>query len=102
MASIKMCLKALKNGEIIGIFPEGTRKGLEKQEKIKNGAVFLASKANVKIVPVGIKGDFKAFSKVIFNYGKPIDINSFKDDEDSDWIDKASDAVMDEIVRLAK
>ncbi len=102
MASIKMCLKALKNGEIIGIFPEGTRKGLEKQEKIKNGAVFLASKANVKIVPVGIKGDFKAFSKVIFNYGKPIDINRFKDDEDPDWIDKASDAVMDEIVRLAK
>lgn len=100
MASIKMCLKALKNGEIIGIFPEGTRKGLEKQEKIKNGAVFLASKANVKIVPVGIKGNFKIFSKVRFNYGKPIYINEFKTEDDPNWIDKASDAVMNEIVKL--
>ncbi len=102
MASIKMCLKALKNNEIIGIFPEGTRKGLEKQEKIKNGAVFLAAKANAKIVPVGIKGNFKLFSKVRFNYGKPIDINSYKNNDDPDWLDKASDAIMDEIVRLTE
>lgn len=101
LTSIKMCLKALKNGEILGIFPEGTRKGLEKEEKIKNGAVFLASKAKVKIVPVGIKGDFKLFSKVTFNYGEPIDIEKFKTD-DSNWIDEASKYVMNQIIMLTK
>ena len=99
LASIKMSLKALKNNEILGIFPEGTRKGLEKNVKVKNGAVFLAEKANVKIVPVGIGGTFKPFSKVYINYGKPIDITSFKSD-DPNWIDEASNYVMEQIIML--
>ena len=85
--SIKMCLKALKNKEILGIFPEGTRKGLEKNMKVKNGAVFLAEKANVKIVPVGIQGSFKPFTKVTFNYGKPIDVKEMSKN-DQDWLKK--------------
>lgn len=99
--SIKLCLKALKNKEILGIFPEGTRKGLEKNAKVKNGAVFLAEKAKVKIIPVGISGSFKPFTKVIFNYGKPIDVQEFKKDG-SDWLDKASNKVMSDIVMLTK
>ena len=99
--SVKLCLKALKNKEVLGIFPEGTRKGLEKHMKVKNGAVFLAEKAKVKIVPVGIQGSFKPFTKITFNYGKPIDIHSFKSD-DPDWLDKASEKVMDDIIMLTK
>ena len=99
--SVKMCLKALKNKEILGIFPEGTRKGLEKNMKVKNGAVFLAEKAKVKIVPVGIQGSFKPFTKITFNYGKPIDVHSLKTD-DPDWIDKASEKIMDDIIMLTK
>ena len=99
--SIKLCLKALKNNEILGIFPEGTRKGLAKNVKIKNGAVFLAEKANVKIIPVGISGSFKPFTKVYFHYGKPIDIKEFKE-KDEDWLDKASSRVMNDIIMLTK
>ena len=99
--SIKLCLKALKNKEVIGIFPEGTRKGMAKNVKIKNGAVFLAEKAKVKIVPVGIHGTFKPFSKVTFNYGKPIDFIALKSD-DPNWLDNASKKVMDDIIMLTK
>ena len=99
--SIKLCLKALKNKEILGIFPEGTRKGLEKHMKVKNGAVFLAEKAKVKIVPVGIQGSFKPFTKITFNYGKPIDVHEFNNG-DEDWLDKASKKVMDDIIMLTK
>lgn len=99
--SIKLCLKALKNKEIIGIFPEGTRKGLEKHMKVKNGAVFLAEKAKVKIVPVGIQGSFKPFTKITFNYGKPIDVHEFNNG-DEDWLDKASEKVMNDIIMLTK
>ena len=86
---------------MLGIFPEGTRKGLEKNVKVKSGAAFLAAKAKVKIVPVGIQGTFKPFSKVVYNYGKPIDINQYKAD-DPDWIDKASEEVMNQIIMLTK
>lgn len=99
IASIKMCLKALKNNEILGIFPEGTRQGLAKNVKIKNGAIFLAEKAKVKIVPVGIGGTFKLFSKVRINYGEPIDIMQYKTD-DPEWLDNASADVMKKIIEL--
>ena len=101
MASIKLCLKGLKNKDKIGIFPEGTRHGLDKHVELKNGACFLAYKAKVKIVPVGIKGSFKPFSKVTFNYGKPIDVASFKLDN-PDWINDATKYVMKQIVELSK
>ncbi len=101
LASIKMCLKALKNKEILGIFPEGTRKGLDKNVKIKNGAVFLAEKAGVKIVPAGIGGTFKLFTKIKVNYGEAIDIKAYQSDDPA-WIDKASEEVMNKIVELSK
>ncbi len=66
--SMKMCIKALKNGETLGIFPEGTRKGLEKGAKVHNGAAYMALKTKVKVVPVGIQGSFKPFTKVTLNY----------------------------------
>ena len=99
--SIKLCLKALKNKETLGIFPEGTRKGLEKHMKVKNGAVFLAEKAKVKIVPVGIQGSFKPFTRITFNYGKPINVHDFNNG-DEDWLDKASEKVMNDIIMLTK
>lgn len=99
--SIKLCLMALKNNEILGIFPEGTRKGIEKNTKVKNGATYLAYKSNVAILPVGVQGTFKPFTKVVFNYGKPIDISKYKT-EDPDWIDKATGEVMNTIIMLTK
>ena len=47
--SIKLCLKALKKNRVLGIFPEGTRNGMKKGEKVKNGAVYLAYKTGKKI-----------------------------------------------------
>lgn len=100
ISSIKLCLKSLKNNEKLGIFPEGTRHGLDKHAEVKNGACYLAYKANVKIVPVGIRGTFKPFTKVTFNYGEPIDISKYKTD-DPNWIDDATKVVMDKIVELS-
>ena len=69
--------------------------------EIKNGAALLASKAKVKVVPIGINASFKPFTKVIYSYGTPIDVNSFKSD-DPNWLNNASDHIMNEIIRLAK
>ena len=38
--AMKRCLKVLKNGELLGIFPEGTRKGMEKNMKAKKRSSF--------------------------------------------------------------
>jgi len=51
IASLKTALKLLKSGGCIGIFPEGTRNGMEKNDgKLKNGAAYMALKTNTKII----------------------------------------------------
>lgn len=98
--AMKRCLKVLKKGELLGIFPEGTRKGMEKHMKAKNGAAFMAIKSNVKVIPIGIHGTFKPFSKVYINYGEPIDLSKYKNQKDK--LDEATGLIMDKIVMLTK
>lgn len=98
--AMKRCLKVLKNGELLGIFPEGTRKGMEKNMKAKNGAAFMAIKSGVKVIPTGIHGTFKPFSKVYINYGEPIDLSEYKNQKDK--LDEATDIVMTKIKELTE
>ena len=101
MEAMKRCLKVLKNGDLLGIFPEGTRKGLAKNGKAKNGAAYMAIKTGKPVIPVGIHGSFKPFSKVYINYGEPIDLSSYKG-ADKDKQDEATKLIMDNIVMLTK
>lgn len=97
--SMKRSMKALKDGEILGIFPEGTRKGIAKNVKVKNGAAFMAIRNGVRVIPVGIQGSFKPFSTVTLNYGKPIKFEQQKSPE-KDYLDKASEQIMEQIIML--
>ncbi len=101
MEAMKRCIKVVKNGDLLGIFPEGTRKGLEKNGKAKNGAAYMAIKTGTPIIPVGIHGTFKPFTKVYINYGEPIDLSSYKG-ADKEKQDEATKLVMDTIVMLTK
>ena len=101
--AIKTSLRVLKSGEVLGIFPEGTRNGMAKGKKVKTGAVLIAMKANVPIIPVGISGTFKPFCKIRVNYGKPIEYSKYKEEEqDKDLAEKLTDEMMEKIVDLTK
>lgn len=99
--AIKVSLKILKNNELLMIFPEGTRNGMAKGVKPKNGAVVMAIKAGVPIIPVGIIGNFKPFRKITIKIGKPIDYRSYKDKvKDKELMTKLTEELMKEIVKL--
>lgn len=70
--AIKNALKILRDGNILCIFPEGTRNnkgsGLLKGEP---GAALIAIKSKSPIVPIYIHGNYKLFSKIIVRIGKP-------------------------------
>ena len=101
MEAMKRCIKCLKNGETLGLFPEGTRKGLEKGAKVQNGAAYMALKTKVKVVPVGIQGSFKPFTKVYLNYGKPIDFSEYDNKyPEKEKLDQATKEIMDNIIML--
>lgn len=52
--ALKEALEALKNGSIFGLAPEGTRSRIGQLIEARDGAAYLASRANVPIVPVGV------------------------------------------------
>jgi 1-acyl-sn-glycerol-3-phosphate acyltransferase len=95
---VKESVKALKQGNILLVFPEGTRNGIEKHGKIHSGAVIMANMANVPIVPVGIQATYKPFSKVIINYGKPIDLRENKLSKEE--IEEVTKKLQDDIIEL--
>lgn len=102
VVAIKESLKTLKSGECIALFPEGTRNGLEKGEKVKDGVAFFAVRSGAKIVPCGIKGGTKEHRKATITYGKPLDYSQYKGSKDKEVLDKITKEVMENIIRLTK
>lgn len=103
LEAMKISLKALNDGEALGLFPEGTRKGLSKGAKIQNGAAYMAMKAKVKVVPVGIRGSFKPFTKVTISYGTPIDFTKYENkNPEKEDLSKATKDIMESIIMLTK
>lgn len=102
VTAIKESLKSLKEGKCLALFPEGTRNGLEKGEKVKDGAAFFALRSGAKVIPCGIKGGDKQNRKVTITYGKPLDFSDYKGSKEKDVLDKVTDEIMKNILELAK
>lgn len=100
VGALKGTLSALKKGESIALFPEGTRNGLAKGESVKGGAAFFAIKTGVKVVPVGISGEIKPFHKLTVTYGKPLDFSMYKDPKDKEEVEIVTNKIMEEINNL--
>lgn len=102
VAAIKQSLKVLKQGESIALFPEGTRNGIEKGAKVKDGVAFFAVRSGAKVVPCGIKGGAKGEGRLTIKYGKPLDYSKYKGEKDKEVLDKITNEIMENILELAK
>ena len=85
--ALKKALSLMKEKEALLIFPEGTRGTGDKMRKPRQGAGFIAYWADCPVIPAYIKGTEIALprnakkvrlTKVVVAFGKPIDINKFK------------------------
>jgi 1-acyl-sn-glycerol-3-phosphate acyltransferase len=77
MHAAKTTLKLLEEGKTVGIFPEGHRRNKSRKKlKPKNGAILFALESGVPILPVGIFGTYKLFSKLRVVYGTPYRVSS--------------------------
>ncbi len=103
LGSMKDALKTLKQNKCIAIFPEGTRNGLKKGIKPKTGVSYFALNSNAVVIPIGIKGGEKLFQKTIISYGKPLDLDEYKENKrDKSVLEKATDKIMENIIELTK
>lgn len=100
LETLKESLRVLKNGEILGIFPEGTRVKNGERKKPMEGFVVFALKTKSPILPVHIEGEYKFRGKINIKFGKPIELNEYygkkvKPEEMSKISEKIMDIVYD-------
>lgn len=100
--AINTSIKALKTGDVVGIFPEGTRsksKELELGES-HNGASFIATRAKTSIIPFAIipSKNFRLFSSIKIIVGEEIDATALK--ESGKTHDEITSILMSEIAKL--
>jgi len=86
--ALKWALKALKEGRIIAIHPEGTRSLTGKLQRAKTGVARLALLSKAPVVPIGLIGTFEMlpkgkyipkFKKAVMNIGNPIYFDKYYD-----------------------
>lgn len=72
--AIRSALEVLDRGQLLGIFPEGTRNRGEDLMPLHSGAALLASRAQVPIIPIVIVGNnkYRIFHRVDVRIGTPI------------------------------
>jgi 1-acyl-sn-glycerol-3-phosphate acyltransferase len=61
--ALRRCEAALRRGEPVVVFPEGTRRSGPVVEDLFEGAAFLAVRTGVPIIPVGVGGSEQAMPK---------------------------------------
>ncbi len=61
--ALRSTIEILRGGEPLVLFPEGTRRSGPKVEDLYEGAAYVAAKAGVPLVPVGVGGSERALPK---------------------------------------
>ncbi|SDC39691.1 1-acyl-sn-glycerol-3-phosphate acyltransferase [Paenibacillus sp. UNCCL117] len=97
--SIRLSLQLLRSGEIIGVFPEGTRSNAGGMGK--KGAASLAIKSGAAVIPAAIIGNYSLFRPMKIVYGPPIDLSEFAD-AGSEGLEQATDKIMSTIRQMVR
>ena len=74
MAAIRTAMGVLRDGNTLGIFPEGTRSKTGHMLPLLGGASLLALKSGCDVVPVYIDGRYKPFHRIVVRVGKPVEM----------------------------
>lgn len=75
MMAMRSALKVLKEGHVLGIFPEGTRHKKGLMNELESGVAILALRANVPIMPVYLTPKLRPFRVTRVIVGEKMDIS---------------------------
>jgi 1-acyl-sn-glycerol-3-phosphate acyltransferase len=104
--AIETAVALAREGHVIAMFPEGTRrrKGLRKTREAQahSGSARIALAAGVPLIPAGIKGTdgLRSLRAWRVRYGSPIDVSDLDDRPPAEAARAATDRVMEAIAEL--
>ena len=110
-AALSSGLKVLRRGELLGIYPEGTRSPDGRLYRGRTGVARMALEGKVKVIPVAMIGTDKAqptgkviprIMRVGVRMGKPLDFSRYEGMEDDRFVLRSiTDEIMYELMLLS-
>lgn len=107
-AALRTGVKVLHDGNLLGIYPEGTRSPDGKLYRGHTGVARMALTANVKVIPVGVRGTrelqppgkiIPKIGKITIQFGEPLDFSRFDGMDDDRFVLRSiTDEIMYEIM----
>lgn len=111
MSALNKGLQRLQQGELFGIYPEGTRSHTGNLYRGKTGVARLALKSGAPVIPVAMVGTNIAqpigkripkIHRIGVKVGKPLDFSRYRGLEDDRYILRAiTDEIMYELMKLS-
>ncbi|MFF9375411.1 lysophospholipid acyltransferase family protein [Streptomyces griseoluteus] len=110
-AAVREGLKVLERGELLGIYPEGTRSHDGRLYKGKVGVAVMALKAGAPVVPCAMIGTFEAqppgrriprLRPITIRFGEPLEFSRYEGMEDEKAVLRAvTDEIMYAVLELS-
>jgi len=79
MEAMRTSMKALRNGEILGIFPEGTRHHTGLMDELETGVAMIALRSGVPVIPMYIPRKLGLFRRADCYVGEPIPMEDLRE-----------------------
>jgi len=94
ISALRTSVNILKEQQILGIFPEGTRNEADgEQHAIQSGVASIALRGKAKLVPLYIQGPYRLFRPIHITFGKPLDYSAHEGRIDRAAIDRATEEI---------
>jgi 1-acyl-sn-glycerol-3-phosphate acyltransferase len=110
-SAITAGLAVLARGELLGIYPEGTRSHDGRLYRGRTGVAVMALRAGVPVIPVAMLGTFELqppgralprLGRVTIRFGQPLDFSRYAGmSEDRAVLRAVTDHIMYEVMRLS-
>lgn len=106
--ALRIATKLLNNGEVLGLFPEGTRSKTGELLPFHPGAALFALRAGAPIIPMYLRGTKTTFpltfrGKIEVTIGKPLSYEDLYDKKvSSEDLERVTSDIMGEMRRLQK
>ena len=101
LAAMRQCLRTLRDGNVLAIFPEGTRHQPDLMAQVETGTAVLALKANVPLLPVYIKYKPRFLRMNHVYIGPPMDISDLSaQGVDAAVVDQACERIKNTFLQM--
>ncbi len=104
MQAIRQGIKVLKQGEVLGVFPQGTRRKYRPillRQEVYGGVALLALKAQAVIVPAMFEKSPLLFQRNVLHVGEEIDLKKYAGEKiNQELLERVTDEYTEAMNRL--